>query len=142
MPRSRRASRTTVVAVLVLVGLVAGGAPGHATAGAAHRATSVSAGHDGRPRTADDDGTHLLDVATRVADDVTAAARRLRSDVARAVERQRDAVAAWWTASAPAWLRDAARVGPALWDVGEAAAGVMREETARWLSWMRADCAG
>ncbi|NKY41138.1 hypothetical protein, partial [Cellulomonas septica] len=67
------------------------------------------------------------------------AVERARTDVAARLVWQRDAVAAWWTGSAPGWAHDAARVGPAMWDLGENVRALMRSQVVRWLSWVTGD---
>lgn len=88
---------------------------------------------------ASDDREHLTAAIAHVVDDVVGAVHRTRCDVAASLAFQRHAVAAWWSASAPAWVRDAARVGPALWDLGRSVADLMRSQAVQWLSWITDD---
>jgi hypothetical protein len=127
-----------VVAALTLVGLVALTAPAHAT-GPTDRGTAGSVVAADVPALSLVDRDRLDSAVAHVVGDVAAAVERARTDVAARLVWQRDAVAAWWTGSAPAWAHDAARVGPALWDLGQTVQELMRSQAVRWLSWVTGD---
>ncbi|GCD22019.1 hypothetical protein CTKZ_35810 [Cellulomonas algicola] len=138
MPRTRRVSHVAAVAVLTLVGLVALTAPAHA-AGPAERGTTGAVVAPDVPVQSLVDRARLDAGVAQVVGDVAAAVERARTDVAARLVWQRDAVAAWWTGSAPGWVHDAARVGPALWDLAEHVRELMRSQAVRWLSWATGD---
>ncbi|MDC7121497.1 hypothetical protein OMK64_08100 [Cellulomonas fimi] len=138
MPRSRRVSRTVAVAVLTVVGMLALTAPGHAAGPGGPATAGSTVAPDTRTGSLVDRGR--LDAAVaHVVDDVAAVVERARTAVGETLAWQRDAVVAWWTGSAPGWVRQAARVGPALWDLRDSARELMRSQAHRWLSWVAGD---
>ncbi|GCE76628.1 hypothetical protein CBZ_16840 [Cellulomonas biazotea] len=119
------------VVVLAVVGVVAGAASAQAAATPGSRvavAGPVSgpvAGPvaDGVPADARD-GHPLGPVVALVERTVTVAAAAVTDVVLLAAEHVHagcDAVAGWWAASAPEWVRGVARSGIALWELREAA---------------------
>lgn len=138
MPPSRRVRHVAAVAILTLVGMVALTAPAHAAAPAGRTAARSAVAPDARSESRDDRG-RLGAAVTQVVGDVVAVVERARTDVAERLAWQREAVAAWWTGSAPGWVREAARVGPALWDLRDSVRELMRSQAVRWLSWMTGD---
>lgn len=134
-------SHVAAVAVLTLVGLVALTAPAHATGAVARVTAGPAVTVD--PRTGSSaDRAHLDAAVAQVVGDVAAAVQRGRTGVAERLAGQRDAVAAWWTGSAPGWAHEAARVGPALWDLRDSVRELMRSQAVRWLTWMAGDAEG